>query len=96
MDITQKQIKEWKEKFTDIFEIEVEGKKGYLRSPDRKILSLATVEAGQDPFKFNEIILKNCWLGGDEDIINIEKYSLAAGSKLDKIIEIKEASIKKL
>ena len=95
-EITQEQIDKWKQQYGAVFEITVEDKKAYLKPPDRKILSCATVEAGKDPFAFNDIILKNCWIGGDEEIRDVESYSLAAGSQLDKIIEFREASIKKL
>ena len=65
--ITKEQIQEWKNQYKDIFVISVEDKKVYLRTPDRKTLSYASTLATKDPLKFNEVILDNCWLGGDEN-----------------------------
>ncbi|GHV11720.1 hypothetical protein FACS1894162_7350 [Bacteroidia bacterium] len=42
--------------------------KCYLHRPDRKALSAASVIGKTDPLKYNEILLNNCWLGGDEEI----------------------------
>lgn len=94
--ITKEQIEKWKKEHGDVFELTVGEKKAYLKSPNRQILGYASVEAASDPFRFNEIILENCWLGGDESIKTDEKDFMAACRQLDKIIEVRESSIKKL
>jgi len=93
---TQAQIKEWKAEYGDIFKIAVEDKIAYLHSPDRKTLSYATSVGGKDPLKFNEIILNNCWLDGDEEIKTKDAYFLAVSGKLADIIQVKEAKLEKL
>lgn len=95
-EATEAQIKEWKSKYGDVFEVLVEDKKCYLRKPDRKILGLATSVGQKNPMKFNEIILHNCWLAGDEEIKTDDDYFLGVGAKLETLIQIKEAEIKKL
>lgn len=92
----ENKIKEWKAKYRDVFEISVEGKTCYLRKPDRKVLGFAAKASEKNPLAFNEVILKNCWLDGDEEIRTNDDYYLAVSGKLSEIIEIKEAEIKKL
>lgn len=94
--ITKEQIQEWKQQYKDIFVISVEDKKVYLRTPDRKTLSYASTLATKDPLKFNEVILDNCWLGGDEEIKTNDELFLAVSSKLPDLIQIKEATLEKL
>ena len=94
--VTKEQIQEWKKQYKDIFVISVEDKKVYLRTPDRKTLSCASILATKDPLKFNEVILENCWLGGDEEIKTDDTLFLAVSSKLPDLIQIKEATLEKL
>ena len=94
--ITKEQIQEWKKQYKDICVISVEDKKVYLRTPDRKTLSYASTLATKDPLKFNEVILDNCWLGGDEEIKTNDELFLAVSSKLPDLIQIKEATLEKL
>ena len=94
--ITKEQIQEWKQQYKDIFVISVEDKKAYLRTPDRQTLSYASTLATKDPLKFNEVVLNNCWLGGDEEIKTDDALFLAASSKLPALIQIKEATLEKL
>lgn len=95
---TQEQIDGWKAKYpnADIWQITVEDKVAYLRSPDRKTLSMASTVGAQDPMKFNEILLKNCWLDGDLEIQTNDTLFLSASSKLAQLIEIKETEMVKL
>ena len=95
-EITQEQIQEWKSKHGDIFRLKIEDKECYLKTPDRKTLSYASSTATKDPLKFNEIILKNSWLGGDEEIKTDDALFLSASSKLGELIQIKEATLEKL
>lgn len=94
--ITDIQIKAWKKEHGDVFIIEVENKKCYLKKPDRKTLSFAMVGAEANPFQPAEVILENCWLGGDEVIKTDDSLFLAAAGQIDELIDIKEATIKKL
>ena len=94
--ITKADIDAWKKKHGDIFRLKVEDKVCYLRTPDRKTMSFAASVATKDPLKFNEILLSNCWLGGDEEIKTQDDLFLAASSKIAEIIQIKEAGLEKL
>ena len=96
MDVTKEQIKQWKAKYKEVFVLRVDDKVAYLRTPDRATLSYASTLATKDPIKFNEAILTNCWLGGDEEIKTDDALFLSASSKLGELIQIKEATLEKL
>lgn len=93
---TPEQIQSWKGQYGEIFSIVVEDKVGYLRKVDRKTLSFASTVGTKDPLKFNEIILANCWLGGDEELKTNDDYFLAVSGTLSQLIIVKEAELVKL
>ena len=68
----------------------------YLKTPSRKVLKMANAVAAKDPLGFAEIILNNCWVGGDEEIKTEDPLFLAASGMMGELIEVKEATIKKL
>lgn len=90
------QIAEWKEKHGEIFAVKVDGHVCYLRKPGRKTISYASVAGKADPLKFNETLLRECWLGGSEAIRTDDDKFLAAGGVLDRLVEVKEAELEKL
>jgi hypothetical protein len=93
---TKEQIQEWKTKHGYVFCIEVDGKGCYLRVPTRAELGFAAESAKTNPLNFNEVILRECWLDGDEEIKTDDNLFLSVSGKLSEMIEIKEAQIKKL
>jgi hypothetical protein len=74
--------------------IEVTSVKAYLKKPSRKVISMATAVGGRDPIRFGELILENCWLGGDENIKTNDELFLAANSILGDLIKIRTATLK--
>jgi len=96
MEATKEQIAEWKAKYGEIFKLEIEDKSCYLRKPDRKVLSAAMSLSKSDPIKFNEVLLNNCWLAGDEEIKYSDEYFMGASAQLDKLMEYKVAELKKI
>ena len=95
-EITQKQIDAWKAEHGEIFALKIGDKICYLKTPNRKTLSYAAMAGQKDNMAFNEIILKQCWLGGDEEIQTNDGLFLSASSKLPELIQIKEAELVKL
>jgi hypothetical protein len=100
--VTQAQIEEWKKKHKDVYLIKVKDEQGntkscYLRRPDRKVLDAAykAMQKGSIS-KFNETILNNCWLAGDEEIKTDEYLFGGVAEKLGDIIEFAESEVKKL
>jgi hypothetical protein len=94
--MTKQEISALKEQHSVVYEIEIEGKKGYFKKPTRKTLMYASSMLNSNPLRFNEILMKECWLGGDECIINDDDYFLAVSGKLGEIIEVKNAELKKI
>mgnify|MGYP002519697231 CR=1 FL=1 len=94
MKVTKEQIKEWKAKYGDLFEVTVEGKTCILRKPNRKDLSYVSVV--KDPIKMSETLLNRLWLGGDEEIKTDDELFMATVNVMEDVLKVKEAEIKKL
>lgn len=79
----------------DMRAIEVTEKKvAYLKTPGRKVIGMANAVAGKDTIKFGEIVMKNCWLGGDEEIQSDDVLFISANAVLGNIIKLKTAELK--
>lgn len=96
MEVTKEQIQEWKQKHGKVFKISCDGKVCYLKPPSRKTLGYASVAGKDDPLKFNEVILRDCWLAGDEEIRKDDVLFLSVGKQLADIIQVKEAELEEL
>lgn len=95
-EITPEQIEAWKKENESVFKISVEGKSAFLRSPTRKEMSYAAQVGKTDAMKFNEYLLKTCWLGGDEEIQTNDSLFMSVSGELAGIIDLKEATLEKL
>lgn len=93
-DVTTEHIQQWKEKYGDIFKVEVDGKACFLKKPDRKTLGYASTV--KDTIKYNEIVLNGSWLAGDEELKTNDSLFFAVSAKLGELIETKEADLVKL
>lgn len=95
MDFTKKQIADFKAKHGTLYLIEVEGGKScILHAPTRKDLSYAAVE--KDPIKMSGLLLGQLWVAGDEDIKTDDELFMAVVAKMDTVLKVKEATVKKL
>ncbi len=94
MKYTKEQVSEWKAKWGELFEISVEGKSCILRKPTRRDLSYVSVV--KDPIKLSEVMLKQLWVAGDEEIKEKDDLFMAVVSKMEAVLAVKEAEIKKL
>lgn len=95
-EITPEQIEAWKKQHESVFKISVEDKTAYLRSPNRKEMSYAAQVGKNDAMKFNEYLLKTCWLDGDEEIQTNDSLFMSVSGDLAKIIDLKETTLEKL
>lgn len=93
---TVAEIDEWKKRHGDIYAIKVDGHVCYLRKPTRRDLSFASSAGKKDPLKFNETLLRDCWLGGSEAIRRDDDKFMGASGVLDKIIPDAETELEKL
>ena len=94
MKVTKEQIKEWKEKHGELFQVTVDGKGCILRKPNRQDLSYASVV--KDPITMSETLLNRLWGAGDEDIKTDDSLFMAVVNRMDEVLKVKEAEIKKL
>lgn len=89
-----------------VAEIEVEADNGELlkcrlKEVDRRTLEKALGKmgvAGGDPqiISAGELILLNCWVDGDDEIRKNESYRVAASLQAFSLIEMKNATLKKI
>lgn len=94
---SQEQIETWKRQHGDVFKLDVEGGYTcYLKKPTRRIYSMALSQGQKSPMRFNEIIINNCWIAGDEQIRDDDDLFYAACGQIDVLIPEVAADIKKL
>ncbi len=97
---TQEQIDAWKKEFGSVFKITVQDCCCYLKKAPRKSIGYASVASNikgkSNPVKFNEFLLKECWLAGDEEIKTNDDLFLSVSAQLAEIIETSEAELVKL
>lgn len=67
----------------------------YLKPPSRTDVGAYGVAFRSNPVKANEFLLKQCWLAGDEEFIEDDKYFFAAVEHLSGLIESTEAELEK-
>lgn len=95
-EVTPEQVQDWKAKHGDVFRIKVLDSVCYLRKPSRKALGYASVAGKDNPLRFNEVILNDCWLGGDEEIKTNDTLFLSVSAKIAELIQVEEAELEKL
>lgn len=91
---------EKKHGLSKVFRIEVpmddEGKDvavAFLKKPNRNVMAASMSFAESDPFKSNEILLKGCWLEGDERIQTDDDAFLSAQMLLQELISFRKGRI---
>ncbi len=92
---TQEQITKWKKEHGDIYHVGVGEYDAYLKTPDRKTMKYVA-QVANDPIRANEVLLENCWVGGDDIIKTSDELFFGVSEKLHEIVKTKEATISKL
>jgi hypothetical protein len=95
-ELSAEQEGQLKEKYPTLFKLEFEDKVAYLRKPDRATLKAAMSKVLTDPIGFAEVILKNCWLDGDEDVKKNDEYIMGSVGPLNNIVNARTAELVKL
>lgn len=93
---TAEQIDTWRKLHSEVLEYSCDGKVCYLRRPTRKVLGLASVSSAGDPIAYNEVVINNCWLGGDDDLRLKDEYFLGLSGYASELVAIKSGELKKL
>lgn len=94
MEFTKEQIAGYKARHGEIYLIEVEDKSCILHAPTRNDVSYASV--AKDPMKMSEALLNQLWVAGDEEVRTRDDLFMAVVSKMEEVIRVKEATVKKL
>jgi hypothetical protein len=95
---TAEQIAEWKGKHKDVFVYETEDGEYacYLKRPGRQVVDMAMTKGQGSGFKMADVILDNCWLGGNPELRSVDKYFTGLQNKIGEIIEVATGELKKL
>jgi hypothetical protein len=97
MDFTKAQIQEYKKQYGGVFKYTAKDSKScILRSPDLKILDACRTISGGSSIKFDEALLNNCWLAGDEELKTVDKYKIGLFDWLGGIIQKIEGELEEL
>jgi hypothetical protein len=70
-------------------------KKAWFRKPTRKEIG-AAVSSGSDIISQQEFLMRDCFLGGDMELIDDDDYFDAAAVEFREVQRTREAEIKKL
>lgn len=92
---TEEQVSMWKNLHRKVFQIKACGSVGYFKKPSRQVLAAAQAAVDQ-PIRFAEIIIENCFIGGDESIKTDDEKFLSVSQQCATLLEIEESSIKEL
>lgn len=92
-EATPEQIKAWKEKYGTVYQYEVDGKVCYLRSVDRSAFALGAAKVSASPAKFNETIIQQIWLGGDETIKTEDGYYFGLSEFVEELMAKKKGTL---
>ncbi len=102
-EVSQEQIDQWKvetkKKYGEnatIHSYTVDDKIAYLRSVDRDTYSAAAAKVSSSPAKFNDVVLQNIWLGGDESIKTDDRYYFGLIDFVEELMAKKKGSLKQL
>lgn len=90
------QIAEWKEKYGDVFEARLHDGVAYFKKADRNIMRAAWSFLTKDRIKYCEIVIENCWLGGDERFKQNDGWFLSLIDWVSMLTTFEEVEIKKL
>jgi hypothetical protein len=95
---TKAQIDAWKKEHGDLYQLSVDSKIMIMRKPGMRDLERAHASdpKKQKPFNFHRSLIENCKLHADEGLLENDDNYFALCTKLDEIIEVKEAEVKKL
>lgn len=87
-----------KEKYGEVLKIEVEGKKIYLKKPNRYQLSPVFAKLHQDPIFAFELLCKACVIEevSDMEVIENDSLFLSIMPELNALVDLKKSTSKML
>lgn len=93
---SKEQIENWKKQYDAVFKISApeKGFCAYCRNPSRQQMSF--ISAIKDPVKFNEALLKACWIDGDMEIQTSDSIFMGLGPQIAQLMHAEEVKLEKL
>lgn len=95
-------VEDLKRRHGDVFELVVpmddEGREfavGYVKKPNRKVLSATISLIERDPVKATEILMENCWIAGFERIKTDDELFFGASAGMGDLIKVRTGALKK-
>jgi len=102
-DITPEMIQDWKLKYGELQQIDVELEEGktasfIARRPNRSVMdAIGEYGVKKQVAEANKVLIANCVLGGDMDLMeNDGSVYTALLEQLERLVTRKRASVKKL
>lgn len=96
-EVTQEQIKAWKQEYGEIYALPVDDKTAYLRAPKMKDYKRAfTAMKRHGDVAFGEAMLTTLWIGGDEEVKNVDDYFFTARKELMEFFNYEDPEINSL
>lgn len=97
-EVTKAQIAEWKRQYGELYQFSVGGQILILRQPGMRDLERASAAdpKKQKPYNFHRSIIENCKLYETPGMLENERNLIAVCAKIDEIIEVADAEVKKL
>jgi len=83
------------DKVDNNYKFTIDGKECLLRKPKITELSSIFSRLEKDPLSANEYMLDQCWISGDEEIKTNDDYFLSLSPMLEKILNVRSATLKK-
>lgn len=93
--VTATQLEQWKALYGKVWEVVVEDKVAYFKKASRATMRAALSFLEKDRIKYMEIIIENCWIGGDEAMKSEDEYFYGLMGVVPELAEAKNAEIKK-
>lgn len=95
--VTAEMKREWSKQYGEgrCAIVKADGKICYLRPPSRTDVGAYGVAYRTNPVRANEFLLKQCWLAGDEEFVEDDKFFFAAVEHLSGLIESTESELEK-
>lgn len=94
--LTPEQKAELKAKHGALHLYKIEEYVALLRKPTRNDLSYASAGAKGEAFKLTELLLNQCWLGGDEILRDNLDYYLGLSEKFNELVAVKQGELGEL
>lgn len=97
MNWTKEQIKKYKDEHGTLYRYTADdGKSCLLRSPDLNILDACRTVSGGSSIKFDQALVENCWVDGDEELKTVDKYQMGLFDWLGSIIQKVDGQLEEL